>query len=125
MQKRISLRRPILCRSLAAVGLAAGLSVLPATAAPLAITPQTPVAQAAENACPPTLSRGASGDNVRLLQRRLNWYTEGTGDQPIAVDGSFGEQTERRVKTVQDYGGIETDGVVGPKTWALLEVCYN
>jgi peptidoglycan hydrolase-like protein with peptidoglycan-binding domain len=36
------------------------------------------------------------------------------------MNGTFDAITERAVKEVQRWGGIETDGEVGPKTWPVL-----
>lgn len=36
------------------------------------------------------------------------------------VDGSFGADTEAAVRELQRSAGLETDGVVGAKTWQLL-----
>ena len=38
----------------------------------------------------------------------------------IAVDGSYGPQTELAVRNVQSGAGIGVDGVVGPVTWPVL-----
>lgn len=71
------------------------------------------------------LRRGSSGEPVRWLQRRLNQIAGARGHQilggrPLAVDGQFGEQTDKVVKVFQTHRGLVTDGIVGPKTWALL-----
>jgi peptidoglycan hydrolase-like protein with peptidoglycan-binding domain len=64
----------------------------------------------------PTISRGATGDAVRVLQRALRrapmWG--------FIVDGVFGPKTEAAVKEFQEGGGLVVDGVVGPLTWAAL-----
>lgn len=38
----------------------------------------------------------------------------------LAVDGAFGPNSEKAVKSFQSKAGLATDGVVGPKTWAAL-----
>jgi hypothetical protein len=58
----------------------------------------------------PTLSQGASGRDVRIVQAL-------TG---AAVDGEFGPQTEGAVRSFQTSSGIGVDGVVGPQTWTAL-----
>lgn len=71
------------------------------------------------------LRRGSSGEAVRWLQRRLNQIA-GTaghavlGGKPLAVDGDFGDRTDRVVKVFQGHRHLAVDGIVGPKTWALL-----
>lgn len=64
----------------------------------------------------PTISAGATGDAVRVLQRALR-------RSPIwgfVVDGVFGPKTELAVKDIQQSAGLTVDGVVGPQTWAAL-----
>ena len=57
------------------------------------------------------LRRGCRGTDVRTLQRALKLYE----------DGIFGRLTEEAVKEFQAKHGLEPDGVVGPKTWALIQ----
>lgn len=64
----------------------------------------------------PELRRGDSGEWVEYLQRLL----VNAGYSPGAIDGEFGESTERVVAVVQSTYGLEPDGVVGAATWSLL-----
>ncbi len=57
-----------------------------------------------------TLSEGAEGRQVQLLQRALG----------ISVDGIFGAHTEEAVEHFQAAHGLTVDGVVGPQTGAAL-----
>lgn len=57
-----------------------------------------------------TLRRGAKGDAVLRLQKRLG----------MVPDGSFGPSTESAVKRWQQANGLVADGVAGPKTLATL-----
>lgn len=57
------------------------------------------------------LKRGSIGDDVKLLQRILK----------LVVDGDFGPATELAVMRFQGQHSLETDGIVGPKTWEKLE----
>jgi Putative peptidoglycan binding domain/CHAP domain len=70
------------------------------------------------------IRRGASGRTVRQIQARLNTVAKGRhgvlGNKPLDVDGEFGPDTERVVKTFQQHRGLKVDGEVGPKTWAKL-----
>jgi hypothetical protein len=59
----------------------------------------------------PTLRRGDSGPEVTRLQTLL--HVEGPG--------IFGPQTEVAVRDFQRGEGLVPDGIVGPKTWDLLE----
>ena len=65
----------------------------------------------------PLLKRGMgmppkpSDINVRLLQQRLG----------VSADGRFGKDTEAAVKRFQQlHSPLQVDGIVGPKTWAVL-----
>lgn len=71
------------------------------------------------------LQVGSSGPAVEWLQRRLNQIAGPAGHgvlggRPLAVDGQFGDQTDRVVRVFQDHRQLSADGVVGPRTWALL-----
>jgi hypothetical protein len=55
-------------------------------------------------------------DVVGAVQERL----VALGYSPLAVDGAFGRQTKAAVKLFQTRRGLETDGIVGPVTWAAL-----
>jgi hypothetical protein len=41
---------------------------------------------------------------------------------PLTVDGLFGSETERAVRTFQEQRGLDVNGIVGPLTWAALGV---
>lgn len=62
------------------------------------------------------LTLGASGPAVKFLQAGINQIS-GRG---LAVDGEFGPSTDRAVRDLQRFFHLPVDGVVGPKTWALL-----
>lgn len=64
------------------------------------------------------LKNGSSGSEVEALQshlRELGFY----GGK---IDGAFGPITERGVLLFQKAQGLKQDGIVGPKTWAALEL---
>jgi peptidoglycan hydrolase-like protein with peptidoglycan-binding domain len=65
---------------------------------------------------PPTVKKNSSGDAVKLAQQLLTDY----GYDPGAVDGAFGPKTEQAVKQFQTDFGLTVDGIVGPKSWAML-----
>ncbi|MBV9931076.1 MAG: N-acetylmuramoyl-L-alanine amidase [Alphaproteobacteria bacterium] len=57
-----------------------------------------------------TLRRGMSGDDVKALQAKLG----------VDADGAFGGATEAAVRSLQREHGLVPDGIVGPKSWAVL-----
>lgn len=66
------------------------------------------------------LSRGATGDDVRMLQAVLNYHRQLPTDEFLAVDGDFRQKTENRVKAFQVANQLSSDGVVGPNTRKML-----
>lgn len=66
----------------------------------------------------PTLRRGSKGEYVTLLQTQL--YQKGYNIGSAGVDGDFGRGTEAAVKLFQKDNGLESDGIVGQKTWSAL-----
>ena len=64
------------------------------------------------------LTRGAKGDQVKALQAILCGYGYDLGR--TGIDGDFGPVTEADVRKFQSRKNLETDGKVGPKTWAKL-----
>jgi len=63
----------------------------------------------------PVLHRGASGEAVVELQKRLRKFFPS-----LAIDGDFGAATEVAVSRFQADKGLDPDGIVGSKTWAAL-----
>lgn len=61
------------------------------------------------------LRKGDRGDDVKLLQHRLNLL----GSQLIE-DGVWGVQTDQAVRNYQYKAGLTVDGIVGSKTQAAL-----
>lgn len=72
-----------------------------------------------------TLSQSKSNNpsEVKYLQARLNQAKRQgkSGTTTIAVDGNFGDKTVTRVKQFQSDFGLSADGIVGNKTWSVLE----
>lgn len=64
----------------------------------------------------PTLKRGAKGDEVKKLQEDLNYL-----GAKLAVDGSFGPGTEKKVKDWQQENHLQVDGSYGPKSYAKMK----
>lgn len=75
-----------------------------------AAQPETPVVPTAP------LKPGASGTEVRKLQRALALV----GDAPGAIDGSYGSATTQAVTRFQQAHGLVADGIAGTKTLAAL-----
>ncbi|MBN1778460.1 MAG: peptidoglycan-binding protein [Clostridiales bacterium] len=67
-----------------------------------------------------TFKSGCMGNGVRELQTGLNRL----GNE-LSVDGRFGPLTEQAVLAFQKQQGLETDGVVGPRTWTALIQAVN
>jgi peptidoglycan hydrolase-like protein with peptidoglycan-binding domain len=64
-----------------------------------------------------TIKRGVHGPIVGYLQSVIN--RKAGGD--IIVDNDFGSKTEERVKDVQRFFKVTADGIVGPKTWGIID----
>jgi len=69
----------------------------------------------------PVLQVGSSGLPVRRLQSRMSAVGFDTG----GVDGRFSSKTEQAVKQLQQQANLGVDGVVGPKTWAIVDALEN
>lgn len=62
------------------------------------------------------LKKGERGDKVKSVQeklKKLNFYAG-------SVDGIFGANTDRAVKSFQTSRGLLIDGIVGPQTFSAL-----
>ncbi|MYY03665.1 MULTISPECIES: peptidoglycan-binding protein [unclassified Streptomyces] len=64
----------------------------------------------------PVLTEGATGEDVKRLQRALTAALGST----VAADGSFGPATATAVRSYQTSRELTADGTVGPATWAAL-----
>lgn len=63
------------------------------------------------------LKKGASGDDVKVVQEALNDLGFYTGDK---IDGKFGKQVEIGIKNFQDNRGIKPTGVLDRETMEQL-----
>lgn len=61
-----------------------------------------------------TLKKGSKGNEVKNLQKFLNWY----GNYGLKIDGLFGSDTEKAVKAFQRATGLTIDGIFGAKSLA-------
>jgi|SRR5829696_4988427 len=73
----------------------------------------------------PTLQEGSEGGAVALLQRMLRQMgmMPGPGTlfpRPTDLNGVFGPETDRAVRTRWDEIGIVVDGIVGDQTWSIM-----
>lgn len=60
---------------------------------------------------------GDTGDAVRAVQSQIHVRGDGA---VLAVDGSFGAQTDDAVRAFQSLLGLTVDGIVGQQTWNHL-----
>jgi hypothetical protein len=65
-----------------------------------------------------TLRKGNNGEAVKYLQSVISSKAGGN----ITVDGSFGPQTEQRVKDCQRLMGIKTTGIVNKQVWSFIDM---
>lgn len=68
----------------------------------------------------PILAMGSVGPEVEFLQRIL--YS--IGYDPGPIDGIFGPLTRSAVVRFQLDNGLVPDGIVGPRTWAAIDLVY-
>lgn len=72
------------------------------------------------------ISRGDTGQLVRIIQTELNQISNHypSIDKVYPVDGIFGEATENSVKQFQRIFNLTPDGIVGKATWYKLVYLY-
>ncbi len=112
----------VLLLALWAAGVFGGGSSAPTTPATTATQPAaTTTVQTPEPASLPapatTLDPGATGAQVKRLQRALAQL----GYSPGKVDGDYGPATVGALKQFQQANGLTADGVLGPKTLQALK----
>lgn len=72
------------------------------------------------------LSVGSSGVAVRVIQYFLSFLGYFNNElSPVAVDGTFGTNTENAVKEFQQWAGLPVTGIVDPRTWNAIINEYN
>ena len=76
---------------------------------------------------PSLLRLGDTGQSVKVIQYYLAVIGQFYPEVPptVTVTGTFDEQTEEAVLAVQQTFGLETDGIVGPKTWDQMYRAYK
>ena len=102
-----ALRMGMAAVAVAAVGCAVTLFELGHTSDELAAPPYVQTA---------VLRQGASGGEVKELQRRLKQWGYYSG----SVDGIYGKQTTEAVKYFQRKNGLVADGIAGKATYEAL-----
>jgi len=65
----------------------------------------------------PVLRVGSRGPAVSTWQTLLNRYA----GQHLVVDGIFGNNTDTSTRNFQRFFGLTVDGIVGPKTWGMMD----
>lgn len=78
----------------------------------------TPAKDEAKPTALPTLRVGANSDVVKALQLLLIYYGYDCG--PDGADGDYGSKTKEAVVKLQKDRNLDSDGIVGPLTWAAL-----
>lgn len=68
-----------------------------------------------ETASHPVLQKGSQGSDVVDLQNELI-----DAGYKVLADGDFGENTDEAVRDFQSRHGLDADGIVGARTWAML-----
>lgn len=71
--------------------------------------------------CGKTLSKGSKGEQVKILQQKLNSSTSCN----LEADGSFGSKTAWCVKKFQKDNNLTVDGKVGPATCRKVNSSSN
>ena len=66
---------------------------------------------------PPNLKKGSKGQQVKNLQKYLNWF----GSYGLEVDGDFGTKTQKAVKDFQKRTGLAVDGIFGKNSLAMAK----
>lgn len=69
-----------------------------------------------------TLHKGSTGPEVWGLQIVLHKLA---GQINVIADGVFAIVTDTAVRNIQAWTGLVVDGVVGPKTWAVIDALVN
>ncbi len=57
-----------------------------------------------------TIKLGSKGEEVKILQKYLG----------LTTDGSFGPNTDKKVREWQKSQGLFPDGIIGAKSWAII-----
>ena len=88
-------------------------------AVPVVIDGTIPTPEPPDPSQKPTLRKGDQGPYVTLAQTEL--IQRGYDLGSYGADGKFGNATEKAVKQFQQDWGLTMDGVIGPRTWEMLD----
>lgn len=70
---------------------------------------------------PDAISEGNRGEKVTILQFFINVISSVNPYIPaVAITGTFGPETKNAVIAFQKNNGLDTDGIVGAKTWGAM-----
>jgi len=81
-------------------------------------TPESHVQIRDDKTSMPALKQGATGPEVKKLQKKL----KALGCNPGRIDGAYGPATKAAVRAFQRNSGIPADGIAGPRTRAALRL---
>jgi len=90
-------------------------TIIVVTGSPTVAAPTTP-APVTPTPTPQSMRLGFQGESVRTVQRRLKELGYYSG----AIDGDFGEATDKAVRAFQKANGLTADGKVGENTLKKL-----
>jgi peptidoglycan hydrolase-like protein with peptidoglycan-binding domain len=82
---------------------------------PIEVAPTT---QAKLEPLPPAGPYKPSGTEIQTALKNAGYYAG-------PIDGKIGSMTKKAIQEFQKANGLEVDGKVGPKTWALLSKDLN
>lgn len=72
-----------------------------------------------------SLLEGSTGDNVRLMQRYLNFIADTYTELPhLSEDGIFGPAMEAAVRDFQSLFGLPATGIIDAQTWDTIASVY-
>lgn len=92
----------------------------------LEIVANTPVAGITPSAPLRALRLGSAGNDVALIQSRLNRISNNYPSIPniYPINGIFNAETEEAVERFQEIFNLTVDGVVGKATWYRIQYIY-
>ncbi|MBE6672813.1 MAG: spore cortex-lytic protein [Ruminococcaceae bacterium] len=86
-----------------------------------------PIGSPQDSAPVSPLRIGSSGNEVAIIQTRLNRISANYPSIPkiYPTDGIYGPETERAVRKFQEIFSLAQDGIVGDATWYKVRSVYN